>query len=69
MTDRYVVRYVSGFTEEIEAIDPKPDNFDGGWRVWLLDYPNASGPVSPPIRKVKMTINMATVEKVQEVVT
>lgn len=74
MIERYIIRYVSGASEEIESDVPRPDNFDGSWRVWLLDYrPNPNKPITDrardqPVRIAQQVVNMETVEKVQEMV-
>lgn len=65
MSDYYIVRYMSGYVEEVEPIDDKPDDFTGIWHVWLLEYKHAS---TTPVRVSKQKINMQTVEKVQEAI-
>lgn len=56
---------MSGYVEEVEPIDDKPDDFTGIWHVWLLEY---KAGIKEPVRVSKQKINMQTVEKVQEAI-
>ena len=67
---KYVVRYVSGYADQVESETLAPQNFEGVWLVWLLDYrvkslPTAAG-IGELVRITQQLINMANVEKIQD---
>ena len=68
-TKRYIVRFVSGTTDQVEEIDPKPVTFEGTWRVWKLDYQIKTQTTPYVLARIsQQVINMEAVEKIQDAV-